>query len=110
MGFPAPRKPVGAENSFGELMSPSEAARYDQYWGRKAPQVGTPNSSYYHYREYNGTIEKSKVIYDEFGRQSIRVDFSDHGISLEHSVPHIHEYLYGLGLSPTKGFEFRYNY
>lgn len=71
-------------------MSPSEAARYDQYWGRKAPQVGTPNSSYYHYREYNGTIEKSKVIYDEFGRQSIRVDFSDHGMPLEHSVPHIH--------------------
>ncbi|MDT0000906.1 hypothetical protein QJV15_08515 [Listeria cossartiae subsp. cayugensis] len=91
-------------------MSPSEAARYDQYWGRKAPQVGTPNSSYYHYREYNGTIEKSKVIYDEFGRQSIRVDFSDHGMPLEHSVPHIHEYLYGPGLSLTKGFEFRYNY
>ncbi|MBF2537181.1 hypothetical protein [Listeria marthii] len=42
------------------------------------------------YREYNGTIEKSKVIYDEFGRQSIRVDFSDHGMPLEHSVPHIH--------------------
>ncbi|MDT0003987.1 hypothetical protein QJV14_11180 [Listeria cossartiae subsp. cayugensis] len=62
------------------------------------------------YREYNGTIEKSKVIYDEFGRQSIRVDFSDHGMPLEHSVPHIHEYLYGPGLSPTKGFEFRYNY
>ncbi|ARM72121.1 hypothetical protein LMxysn_0486 [Listeria monocytogenes] len=104
------KKASGAESSFDELMSPSEAARYDQYWGRKAPQVGTPNSSYYHFREYNGTIEKSKVIYDEFGRQSLRVDFSNHGMLLEHSIPHIHEYLYGPGLSPIKGLEFRYNY
>lgn len=51
-------KASGAGNSFGELMSPIEEARYYQYLGRKAPQVRIPNSSYYHYREYNETIEK----------------------------------------------------
>lgn len=96
--------------SFGKLMSPEESLRYDNYWGRKAPQVGVPNSSYFHYREYNGKIEVSKVIFDSSGRQTIRVDFSNHGMPADHSIPHIHEYLYGPGLSPEKGLEFRYNY
>ena len=98
------------KGGFGSLMDSKEAARYNNYWGRKASHTGTPNSSYFHYREYKGGLEKSKVIYDEFGRQRVRIDFSNHGMPMNHSNPHIHEYLYGPGLSPEKGLEFVYNY
>jgi len=42
-----------------------------------------------------GKIESSRVIYDKFGRQTYRVDFSDHMRSINHSKPHLHQYEYG---------------
>lgn len=54
---------------------------------------GVPNSKI----EFNrlgssGNIEKSIIIYDKQGKQSIRIDYSDHGNSLHHTNPHIHEF------------------
>ena len=54
---------------------------------------GVPNSS----MEYNrlgssGNVEKSVIIYGKQGKQSIRIDYSDHENSLHHTNPLIHEY------------------
>jgi len=49
------------------------------------------------------------VIYDKFGRQKYRIDYSDHGRPKSHSVPHLHEYKYGPRYDPVKGKEYRYN-
>ncbi|MGX1434378.1 hypothetical protein ACUXCE_005575, partial [Cytobacillus horneckiae] len=82
----------------------------DEYWKKKAPQNATPGSKIEHYRDYNGKIEKSTVIYDDFGRQKFRIDHSDHSMPKNHSIPHLHEYKYGPGYHPEKGMEFRYNF
>src|SRR5690606_2807698 len=41
----------------------------NSYWSRKASHHSTPGSQHYHNRFYKGRWEKSKVIYDKFGRQ-----------------------------------------
>ncbi|TCT16440.1 putative toxin of predicted polymorphic toxin system [Melghiribacillus thermohalophilus] len=82
----------------------------DEYWTKKAPQNASPGSKIEHYRYYNGKIEKSTVIYDDYGRQKFRVDHSNHGMPKDHSTPHLHEYKYGPGYHPEKGMEFRYNF
>ncbi|WP_430608162.1 T7SS effector LXG polymorphic toxin [Enterococcus sp. AZ170] len=81
----------------------------DEYYKNNySPMEGIPNSR----MEFNrlgssGSIEKSIVIYDSQGKQSMRIDFSDHGNSLHHTNPHIHEYNWfdrGRAANETKYF------
>ena len=65
----------------------------DEYWTRKAGKIGTPLDKYDHFRLYNGQIERSTVINDFAGRQSIRIDWANHGLP-NHGIPHIHFYEY----------------
>ncbi len=81
----------------------------DEYWGRKAPIYNTPGLKYDHYREYKGKVERSTVIYDNFGRQSYRVDHSDHSMPKDHSIPHLHEYKFETGYA-DQGKEFDYHF
>ncbi|MGC6769759.1 hypothetical protein ACYSNR_15605 [Enterococcus sp. LJL128] len=65
----------------------------EYYKNNYSSMDGVPNSRV----EYNrlgssGNVEKSVIIYDKQGKQSIRIDYSDHGNSLHHTNPHIHEY------------------
>ncbi len=54
---------------------------------------GVPNSKIEFNRlRSSGNIEKSIIIYDKQGKQSIRIDYSDYGNSLHHINPHIHEF------------------
>ena len=89
-------------------MSPEEAKRYDANWQKNAPDFNTPGLKITHYKEYNGTIEKSVVIYDDFGRQKWRIDYSNHGYN-NHSVPHLHERIYSSKYDPQKGKRTRYD-
>ena len=96
-------------SSFRDLMSPEEAQRYDKYWQRNAPDYYTPNSRLKFYKEHNGVIEESTVVYDNAGRQKYRVDYTNHGRS-DHSNPHLHEYIFGPGYDSIKGMEIRYDF
>lgn len=86
-----------------ELFLPDE-----YYKNNYSPMDGIPNSR----MEFNrlgssGSIERSIVIYDSQGKQSMRIDFSDHGNSLHHTNPHIHEYNWfdrGRAANETKYF------
>ncbi len=96
------------KSSFVSEMSPEEASRYEAYWCRNAPDFYTPNSKITHYKNNNGVVEKSTVIYDEFGRQKWRIDYNNHGFK-NHSKPHLHERIYNSGYDPIKGKETRYD-
>ena len=68
----------------------------DEYYSnKKAPALGTPNSSYvnYKYNDYTGKYEKSTSYYDFAGRHVIRIDWSNHGFS-DHGDPHVHYTIY----------------
>jgi len=83
----------------------AEAARYQAYWQGYAPdQVtdGTTRLDWIRVSGRTGRYETSRVIYDEFGRQRYRVDFTDHMRPKAHSNPHLHEYIYGPGYSPYR--------
>ncbi len=70
----------------------------EEYWERNAPLYGTPNDKV-EYGKYNvktGNVERSTVIYDSAGRQSIRIDYTNHGRP-DHCNPHIHYRSYGKG-------------
>ena len=47
-------------------------------------------------------------LYDEFGRQKWRIDYTDHGRPDTHSNPHLHERIFGPGYDGTKGMENKY--
>ena len=79
----------------------------DEYWSRNAPKNSTPGAKFDHYKNNNGVIEKSTVIYDNYGRQQYRIDYNNHGYS-DHSKPHLHEFIYGPG--HEKGWEFRWDF
>jgi hypothetical protein len=79
----------------------------DEYWEKKAPMSSTPGSKFYHYREDDGVIEKSLVIYDNYGRQMYRIDYNNHARGSSHSIPHLHEYIYGPGYA--LGFDIKWN-
>ncbi len=96
-------------SSFRDLMSPEEAQRYDKYWQRNAPDYNKPNSRVKIYKEHNGVIEESTVVYDNAGRQKYRVDYTNHGRS-DHSNPHLHEYIFEPGYDSIKGREIRYDF
>ncbi|MCR4696701.1 MAG: hypothetical protein K5654_05245, partial [Lachnospiraceae bacterium] len=94
--------------SFADEMTSEEAEQYNQYWKRNAPHYNSPNSKMIFYKFHNGVVEESLAIYDEFGRLKYRIDFSNHGY-YDHSVPHLHEYIYGHGYDPLYGKEIRYD-
>ena len=86
------------------MMSPDESTRYEAYWEQNASNYNTPSSKIMHYKVHNDIIEKSIVIYDDFGRQIWRIDYNNHGYS-DHSIPHLHERYYSPGYDPVKGNE-----
>lgn len=98
----------GDEFSFSDMMSPEDAAIYNNYWKKDAPDFNTPGSKITHYKDHNGMIEKSTVIYDDYGRQKWRIDYNNHGYS-NHSIPHLHEREFGPGYSLIRGKETRYD-
>ncbi len=70
-----------------------DSAEYAAYWTRKAPNQVTPGTKRLdHLRESGrtGRMEKSRVIYDDYGRQTYRVDMTDHMRPNDHSNPHLH--------------------
>ena len=89
---------LGAKAGFGSMMEAGEAARYAKYWESYAPKQitsGTTRMDWLRVSGRTGRIESSRVIYDNYGRQIYRVDFSNHMRPLNHSVPHLHQYQYG---------------
>ena len=63
----------------------------NSFYSKHAPKQSTPNSSYtnYLYNDYTGKYEKSTAYYDFAGRQTIRIDWTNHGYS-NHGNPHVH--------------------
>ena len=89
---------AAAKGGFGSMMEAGEAARYAKYWESYAPKQispGTTTMDWLRVSGRTGRMESSRVIYDNYGRQIYRVDFSDHMRPLNHSVPHLHQYQYG---------------
>jgi hypothetical protein len=79
------------------MMEAGEAARYAKYWESYAPKQispGTTRMDWLRVSGRTGRMESSRVIYDNYGRQIYRVDFSNHMRPLNHSVPHLHQYQY----------------
>ena len=58
---------TSGSNSFADMMSPEESTRYEAYWEQNASNYNTPSSKIMHYKIHNDIIEKSIVIYDDFG-------------------------------------------
>ena len=78
--------------------------------GKGMHQIITPpNSRIKFYKEHNGLIEESTVVYDNAERQKDRADYTNHG-RLDHSNPHLHEYIFGPGYDSIKGMEIRYDF
>ena len=98
-------KASGAADDFAK-----ETFLPDSYYKNNYSSMdGTPNSKMEFDRlGSSGNVEKSTVIYDQSGKQSIRIDYSDHGNSLHHTNPHIHEFEWNNGYkyptSETKYF------
>jgi hypothetical protein len=69
----------------------------------------TPGQKIDFYKEHKGNLEKSTVIYDDYGRQKWRIDYSNHGYE-DHSIPHLHELVYGSGYDSIKGKGVRYDF
>lgn len=89
---------VAAKGELGSMMEAGEAARYAKYWESYAPKQispGTTRMDWLRVSGRTGRMENSRVIYDNYGRQVYRVDFSNHMRPLNHSVPHLHQYEYG---------------
>ena len=100
----APTAPssAGAPEPVGPSVGAPEPATPfvpDEYWERHAPATVTPSGSpqRLHHVERSartGRVEQSTVVCDEFGRQSHRVDHTDHMRPEDHSDPHLHESTY----------------
>ncbi len=99
----------GNGKSFVDFMDPEDAINYNNYWKNKYPQNYTPNDKFIHYRYYNGKVESHLVIYDDYGRQKFRIDFGDHSMPDQHSMPHLYGFVYDKG-SYLKGIEYTYNF
>ncbi|MGC6769765.1 hypothetical protein ACYSNQ_14165, partial [Enterococcus sp. LJL51] len=97
-------EPIKQPNDFATEPFLSE----EYYKNNYSSMDGVPNSR----MEYNrlgssGNVEKSIVIYDSQGKQSIRIDYSDHGNSLHHTNPHIHEFEWNNGyINPSSKKKF----
>ena len=66
------------------------------YWQRNAPKYGTPSTTitFNKYNSYTNKVETSTVFYDFAGRQTFRIDYTNHGRAIDHSNPHSHTYLF----------------
>ena len=81
---------------FANLMDAAEAVRYEKYWQNYAPSQVAPGTTRLNWDRISGRTgqyENSTVIYDQFGRQSYRVDWTNH-MRADHSNPHLHELKY----------------
>lgn len=104
---------AGSETGFSSMMEPEEVARYAEYWENYASKQVEPGKTRIDWSRISGRtghMENSRVIYDSYGRQTYRVDFSDHMRPLDHSIPHLHEYRYGPAFDLISGKEFRFNF
>ena len=54
----------------------------DEYWKSNAPANSTPGAKFDHYINNNGVIERSTVIYDNYGRIQYRIDYNNHDIQI----------------------------
>ena len=77
-----------------------------EYWTKNAPLYSTPGARFYHYKLHGGVVERSRVIYDRFGRLKYRIDFNNHGRA-DHSKPHLHEYTWFTGKTGKETFAIR---
>ena len=67
----------------------------EHYTDKKVPKNGTPGSTYENYRfnDHTKQWEYSEARYDFAGRQTMRIDWTNHGRA-DHGNPHCHYYLY----------------
>ena len=82
-----------------------DSLAYEKYWQRYAPDQVTPGTGRLDFTRQSGRtgrFENSRVIYDDFGRQRYRIDFTDHMRPEVHSDPHLHVYEYGPGYRPYR--------
>ncbi|MCE3199836.1 hypothetical protein K3T49_09420 [Paenibacillus sonchi] len=98
-------KPTAGDN-VGSKLSSEGAGKVDDfakepflpdeyYKNNYAPMQGTPGAKIDFSRlGSSGQVEKSRVIYDQAGKQKYRIDYTDHGNSAHHTNPHMHEYIY----------------
>lgn len=96
---------------FGAMMSADEAARYSKYWSNYAPKQispGTTKMDWFRVSGRTGRTEASRVIFDNYGRQIFRVDYSTHLRPGNHSMPHLHQYEFGIGFSHGKETVFNF--
>jgi RHS repeat-associated protein len=87
---------------FEALMEAGEAARYLKYWERNYAPTFAPGVKRMDWNRISfrtGKLETSRVIYDDYGRQIYRVDFTDHMRPDMHSSPHLHYYQYNYEFS-----------
>lgn len=95
----------GSGGGFIGQMEADEARRYAEYWQRNAPkqvEPGTISLDWTRESGRTGRIEDSRVIYDEFGRQRYRIDYTDHMRPTDHTDPHLHIYDWGPNYHPYK--------
>ena len=96
---------------FGAMMNVDEAARYARYWTKHAPRqttVGIKRMDWFNVSSCTGRTEASRVIFDDYGRQIFRVDYSNHMRPTNHSLPHLHQYEFGIGYSHGKETVFNF--
>ena len=74
-----------------QVVSDDDTFLPDSFYSKHAPKQSTPYSSYtnYKYNDFTRKYEKSTAYYDFSGRQSIRIDWTNHGYS-DHGNPHVH--------------------
>ncbi len=77
-------------------MTPEEAARYNKYWERHAPEQFTPYATYRRYTE-DGRI-KQVTTYDAFGNRHRQYDLID-----TRRAEHQHNYYYNNVYPRPKG-------
>ena len=78
----------GGSSELGESFVP------DSHWQTKAPSQVTPGTNRLDHTRISGRtgrVEQSRVIYDQYGRQTYRVDRTDHMRPESHSNPHLHQ-------------------
>ena len=85
------------ERKFGGVASKSGSIPDKVFSGNALKQVtpGTKSINHSRYNPKTGKLEKSRVHYDKFGRQSGRTDYTDHGFPKNHTNPHHHKTNYG---------------
>lgn len=77
---------AGEPKSFADYMTPTEASRYNKYWGKHAPEINTPYSTYNRYTS-SGDL-KQVTTYDQHGFRHRQIDLLD-----ERGRPeHFHEF------------------